>query len=218
MKQNVSTRNDNKIVFRQYDSRKIKEASSLNLQKLCKSKTKNYQEILNDLNDLLKSSPANIKIILPSYESSSKLQNKIITLWRCLARARRLNNRIDTLVYAFYLGQLLETVTKPEKTMCTKLLTRYFIMVSMRTYYIFERLGVEQIYRTSTMNLRMISRLGSRTILEKYGHRSVRPNSAQFEDISQYKFLINQEDLKKLISIIHSPKIECPLSYKTCDQ
>ncbi|CAG8836321.1 7237_t:CDS:1, partial [Cetraspora pellucida] len=179
-----------------------------------------------------------IKIIPPSYEQSSKLQNKIITLWRGLARAGRLKNRINALIYAFYLGQLLETVTKTERTKCYKLLTRYFISVSVRTYYIFEKLGIEQIYRTSTMNLRMISRLGSEEfqnlvkltdlmkdelvnvnanspqepIVEKDDCNSGQSNSAQFEDISRYKFLINKEDLKKLASIIHSPKIRCSLS------
>lgn len=232
------------FVLRPQVSHKIKGAS-LN-QNVCKLKTrmsKNYQEILNDLNKLLKSSPVNIKTVFPPYEQSSKLQNKIITLWRSLARARRLKNRINALVYAFYLGQLLETVTKPERTMCNKLLTRYFITVSVRTYYIFEKLGVEQIYRTSTVNLRMISRLGSREFqnlvkltdlmkdelvnvnanslkkqnLKKNDHHSARSNSAQFEDISPYKFLINKEDLKKLVSIIHSPEIRCSLSCKICD-
>ncbi|CAG8826589.1 31544_t:CDS:1, partial [Gigaspora margarita] len=120
-----------------------------------------------------------------------------------LSRARRLKNQIDTLVYAFYLGQLLETITKPERTTCNKLLTRYFILVSIRTYYIFENLGIEQIYRSSTINLRMISKLKSRefqnlvkltdlmknelvnananspqeTILEKDDHHLARSNS-----------------------------------------
>ncbi|CAG8681628.1 9843_t:CDS:1, partial [Dentiscutata erythropus] len=203
----------------------------------------NVEELLKDLNELLKSSPVTNKIISPSYEQSSELQNKIITLWRSLARARRLKNRINILVCAFYLGQLLETVTKQERTMCNKLLTRYFIMVSVRTYYIFEKLGVEQICRTSTMNLRMISRLESRefqnlvkltdlmkdelinvdakspqeTILEENDHYSARSNSAQFEDISQYKFLIHKEDFRKLVPIIFSPKIRCTLSCKICD-
>ncbi|CAG8851500.1 8773_t:CDS:2, partial [Gigaspora margarita] len=57
-----------------------------------------------------------------------------------LSHARRLKNRIDTLVYTFYLGQLLEMVTKPEG----------------------RHLGIKQIYRTSTMNLKMISKLESR--------------------------------------------------------
>ncbi|CAG8740267.1 10023_t:CDS:1, partial [Dentiscutata heterogama] len=33
---------------------------------------------------------------------------------------------------------------------------------SMRVFYIFEKIGVEQIYRTSTMDLRMIRKLDSR--------------------------------------------------------
>ncbi|CAG8725637.1 1546_t:CDS:1, partial [Cetraspora pellucida] len=222
----VKKNNEDIIVIQEKSSYKIREVLPFNLhQKLCKTKTgmsKNYQEIKNNLNKLLKASHVNIKTLSQLFKQSSKDQKKIKILWRRLARAKRLKNRINSLVYAFYLREILETVTKSEKTICNGLLTRYFISVSIRTYYLFKKLDVEQIYRTSTMNLTMISKLESRefqnlvklsdsikdklvnvnlpqeTIMKKNDHDLVRPNSVQFEGISQHKFLIDQEDLKKL--------------------
>ncbi|CAG8574462.1 13042_t:CDS:2 [Gigaspora margarita] len=184
-------------------------------------------------------------------------------LWRRLARAKRLKRRIESLVYSFYLGEILETVAKRERVMCNKLLTRYFISVSIRTFYLFEKLGVKQIYRTSTMNLTMISKLWSKefqnlvkltnsikgklvnlpnlppetiaenddyelgqpnsvqfkgiedklvnanlpqeTIMKKDDHFLVPFNSVQLKGLSQHKFIIDQENLKKLVPFMHSP-------------
>ncbi|CAG8703468.1 20106_t:CDS:2 [Gigaspora margarita] len=225
--------------------------------------SKNCQEIQNDLNKLLKAPPVNIKILPRPFRQSSKSQKKIMILWRRLARAKRLKSRIESLVYSFYLGKILETVAKRERVMCNKLLTRYFISVSIRTFYLFEKLGVKQIYRTSTMNLTMISKLGSKefqnlvkitnsikeklvnlpnlppeTITENDDHELGQPNSVQFKGIedklvnanlsqetimkkddhflvplnsvqlkglSQHKFIIDQESLKKLVPFMHSP-------------
>ncbi|CAG8528095.1 9145_t:CDS:2 [Cetraspora pellucida] len=168
--------------------------------------SKNYQEIQNDLNKLLKASSVNIKTLPQLFKQSSKNQKKITILWRRLACAKRLKRQIESLVYSFYLEKILETVTKRERIMCNKLLTRYFISVSIRTYYFFEKLSVKQIYRTSTMNLTMISKLGFRefqnlTITDNDDYELVQPNLVQFKGISQPKFLIDQVIEDKLDNV-----------------
>ena len=65
------------------------------------------------------------------------------------------------LTYAWYIGQIIESQndSPPERTVCLNLLTKYYQVAIIRTYYLFEFIGVEQIDRTTITTLSMIRTL-----------------------------------------------------------
>ncbi|CAG8802858.1 13408_t:CDS:1, partial [Cetraspora pellucida] len=87
----------------------------------------------------------------------SQAQKKIKVIFRRLKRARKLN-RIHTLVYAFYLGEILENACGKKKYN-DKGLSRYYAEVSVRVYYLFQKAGVKRIYQTTKLTLTTISKL-----------------------------------------------------------
>jgi len=73
-----------------------------------------------------------------------------------------MDDRISLLVNAFYIGQIIEEeMTPAQRTSNKSNLTAYYYQVCIRTYYIFENFGLQQIYRTRKTTLAMISRLKS---------------------------------------------------------
>ncbi|CAG8486837.1 21844_t:CDS:1 [Cetraspora pellucida] len=88
----------------------------------------------------------------------SKTQRKIKVILRKLKRARKLN-RIHTLVYAFYLGEILEKAWEKNTYKYNKDLSRYYAEVSVRVYYLFKKAGVKRIYQTTKLTLATISKL-----------------------------------------------------------
>ncbi|CAG8522777.1 45392_t:CDS:2 [Gigaspora margarita] len=78
-----------------------------------------------------------------------------------LFKSTRQKKKQNSLVYAFYLGQLLEVFTKlpAKRTILKSHLTKYYALAMTHTYYIFERWEMEQIMRTSKISLRTITNL-----------------------------------------------------------
>src|SRR6266480_1474894 len=64
-----------------------------------------YQDILSDLNA---NSSQEIIEYPPPYETNMSIEEKFKQTRKALSRAKSMNNRILTLVNAYYLGQLLE--------------------------------------------------------------------------------------------------------------
>jgi hypothetical protein len=119
-----------------------------------------YLLISADLNEI---EPIDPTVPPPPYNSSTSAVAKIKITYRQLLRAKRLHNRISILEYAFYIGQLIENeLTPSQRTNIKSSLTDYYYRVCVWTYYIFEVLGVQQIYRTKNTTLAIISRLKSR--------------------------------------------------------
>ena len=76
---------------------------------------------------------------------------------RLIKRAQRRRDRINALIFAFYLGELIEVDEQIQKIAKKKLSQHYYTAV-VRTFYIFE-VCPEQIARTRTITLANIRRL-----------------------------------------------------------
>ena len=120
----------------------------------------NYDHILEDLqrDNIITS----LNITMQNEDDTPSQQ--INSLLRQLRRAVSRRNRIETLLNAWYIGEVIETKTSTltERALCMKIMTPYYQKVVIRTYYIFEFLGTEQINRSRNMTLTMISRIGTK--------------------------------------------------------
>jgi hypothetical protein len=112
------------------------------------------------LQDLQEESICNI-LPIRIHDDAEDFKVQIKFLVKQLRRAKSMNNRKEVLLNAWYIGEIIETKTTTllERTTCMKLLTPYYQKVVIRLYYIFEFLGVEQIYRSKNTTLTMISKL-----------------------------------------------------------
>jgi hypothetical protein len=118
-----------------------------------------YQTILEDLSE-----PSSVDSIIepPPFKETTPISTKIKLTFRKLHRAKRMDDRISILVNAFYIGQIIEEeMTPAQRTSNKSNLTAYYYQVCVRTYYIFEKFGLQQIYRTRQTTLAMISKLKS---------------------------------------------------------
>jgi hypothetical protein len=84
-----------------------------------------------------------------------------------LRRASTLRDRVLMMVNAFYLGQLLEKgmSTPAQHTYFKNKLTKYYYTTSVRTYFLFEFLGVKQIQQTRYLSLSEIFSLKKKDYL-----------------------------------------------------
>lgn len=110
--------------------------------------------------DLYETTPTD-PVVPPLYFHNETAEQKTKFLYRQLLRAKRLKNRILLLFYAYRLGELVEMIAEPlmERTLCMRHLSRYYQKVIIRTFYIYESLGEEQIFRSQNVTLTMISRM-----------------------------------------------------------
>src|SRR6266498_5549028 len=100
--------------------------------------------------DLYKTSPETP--VIPSlFFHTETVEQRTKFLHRQLLRAKRLKNRILLLFYAYRLGELIETIAKTllKRALCIRHFSRYYQKVIIRTFYIFESLGKEQISKST---------------------------------------------------------------------
>ena len=104
----------------------------------------NYQLILQDLQNIF---PGNTSTIAPFFGPSDDLVEQTKSLLKQICRVKSNGKRTELLTLTFYLGEILENKTsdKLERYRYQKVLTGYYNRVTIRTYYLFEFLGVEQI-------------------------------------------------------------------------
>ena len=93
-----------------------------------------------------------------SIEMEAKI--KIEITYECLLRAQRLRQRISSLVFAYFLGQLIEK-RELSKRIIKQIVSEHYFAIAIRTYYIFE-LNPVQIYATKRMSTIMIRKLKQR--------------------------------------------------------
>ena len=122
-----------------------------------------YNCILGDLQLI---TPINPSITPPFYREDDSPVNQIKALTRQMRRAKSQRNRVETLLTAFYIGEILEikVETPAERSRCLSQLTAHYSKAAVWIYYLFEFLGVEQIARTRYLTLTMLTKLG----LSKY--------------------------------------------------
>lgn len=113
-------------------------------------------EVARIITDLLTTEPAYVNVTPPPYDAWETYEEKVARTLSCLRRATYLGQRTETLVMAYYLGQLVE---RTEQRNC---LTSHYRLGSLRIYYLFQRWGMEQIYRTEYVTFNKIKRLSAR--------------------------------------------------------
>ena len=107
--------------------------------------------------ELSESTPDNVNVIPAPFDVLQPPEMQVLTTYHKLQRSARRKDSLMTLVYAYYLGELLEmTTNRGLRTYLNSHFTRYYSLVARRTYYLFEKIGVEQIYRTKKITMRQI--------------------------------------------------------------
>ena len=107
--------------------------------------------------ELSESTPDNVDVIPAPFNVLQPPEMQVLNAYHKLQRSSRRKDRLMTLVYAYYLGELLEmTTNRSLRTYLNSHLTRYYSLASLRIYYLFEKTGVEQIYRTKKITIRQI--------------------------------------------------------------
>ena len=126
----------------------------------------NYKDII--LSDLNQEEPLFPIVDPPMYKETDSAEDKIKALVRQQRRTKSLKDRVGTLLTSYYIGQVLEALDEfsIERSKCLKLLTPYYKFAAVRTYYIFELLGPEQIVRTRACKLTMMYRIKEPLFLE----------------------------------------------------
>ena len=105
-----------------------------------------------------------ISLVLPTrpYQEDDKFMVKINKTFRQMQRQTARSARRKLLMYAFYLGELLdqEQTTALQRTKARKTISKYYFNAALRVYrlYCHDRY---QIYRTSLVTLKKISSVSS---------------------------------------------------------
>src|SRR5215208_7149098 len=93
---------------------------------------------------------------------------KVKRTYQALLRARRMKNRVWTLINAFFLGELLnnDDITPAQRTLQSQTMTPHYYQCSTRIYFLFENLGSKQILNTRSLTLTWIRRLKAKEYLD----------------------------------------------------
>ena len=93
---------------------------------------------------------------------------KVKRTYQALLRARRMKNRVWTLINAFFLGELLnnDDITPAQRTLQSQTMTTHYYQCSTRIYFLFENLGSKQILNTRSLTLTWIRRLKAKEYLD----------------------------------------------------
>jgi hypothetical protein len=96
------------------------------------------------------------------YTLNMTIDEKVRRTYRSLLKARRVKNRILTLLNAFFLGQLLnDDISPAQRTLQCQTMTTHYHQSATRIYYLFETFGIQKIIATQTLTLTLIRKLRS---------------------------------------------------------
>ncbi|CAG8552708.1 6241_t:CDS:1 [Cetraspora pellucida] len=109
----------------------------------------NLSEILNDITN---SVPVDVVVTPPPF---TELQNPVACLtltYPLLFRAIRYRQRIETLIYAYYVGLIFTHSTPAQRRALQNLITKHYYLTSIKVYDVFSMCGEPaQIYQTNTL-------------------------------------------------------------------
>jgi len=120
-----------------------------------------YKIILHDLtSNLIGQHP----LKKPPYDENADMKTKVQVTHRYLLRAQRLKQRRSALIFAYFLGRLIESreLTKKE---VKEMVSEHFYILAVRTFYIFE-VTPAQIYATQTTSVNYIRRLKQEEVMK----------------------------------------------------
>lgn len=116
-----------------------------------------YQNILEDL---LRIYPADVASCPPPYAENLSLDEKFMALNDAIIKSKRMGNRTLQLTNVYYLGKFLERdVNNLQRNYYAQQLSLHYRITAIRTFYIFEPHGVNQILKTTNTSLTMIRKL-----------------------------------------------------------
>jgi hypothetical protein len=119
------------------------------------------QYYLNIFSDLLEVNPTNPMTMPDPYNAQQSLSTNIRAFYRLIRWSLRTNDRVGSLVNAYYLGYLLEerASTPSERRKCRRLLTKHYILSCTRIYNIYNILGIQQLYRSQRSSYWMFRKI-----------------------------------------------------------
>ena len=83
------------------------------------------------------------------YSNEMDDKTKIHITYRCLLRAQRLKQRIPALIFAYFLGQLIEQKDLSKKQV-RQIVSEHYYWIAVRVYYIFETNPIQIYYTVNT--------------------------------------------------------------------
>jgi hypothetical protein len=118
--------------------------------------------LIEVLTDLIEENPSIIELPPLHVNEIWTSEQKFSHLYLQLQRKARLKQRQLTLYYAFYIGELIESITsRSQKAVFRSQMTTHFYQGCIRTYYIFLNVGIKQIFRSKIITLVMLKKLRS---------------------------------------------------------
>ncbi|CAG8522119.1 18612_t:CDS:2, partial [Gigaspora rosea] len=109
--------------------------------------------------DQVRLEPIDVTPTLPPYDNEHKEIIKATLAYHYLLRTIRRRDRIESLVYAYYLGSILDVMSRDQLRFLRPIISRHYYNTAIRTYYVFEHYGVEQVYCSTFTSLHEIRRL-----------------------------------------------------------
>jgi len=107
--------------------------------------------------DLLEENNTQLNMQDTPYSGEMDYRTKIKLTYECLIRALRLKQRISSLIFAYFLCQLIEK-RETSRRVIKQIISEHYYIIAIRTYYIFE-VNPVQIYATKEMTINMIRKL-----------------------------------------------------------
>ena len=100
--------------------------------------------------DLMETNPSDPLIMPDPYIDNRSLTSNVRMFYRLIRWSVNTNDRIGTLVNAYYLGYLLDerASTPVERRKCRKILSNHYVISCTRIYKLFVIIGIQQIYRS----------------------------------------------------------------------
>ena len=98
--------------------------------------------------DLMEINPTNPVVIPDPFMTNRSLTSNVKMFYHLIRWSINTNDRVETLVNAYYLGYLLDerASTPVERRKCRKILSNHYVIACTRIYKIFAITGIQQLY------------------------------------------------------------------------
>ncbi|CAG8495646.1 3377_t:CDS:2, partial [Cetraspora pellucida] len=118
--------------------------------------TSHFNDIIADITAYV---PDDVDITPPPFNESHDLVTAVTLTYPLLSRTMRLRNRVETLVYAYYIGMLFANATSDQKSQMRRALTPHYYLTAIKIYDVFAPHSVRQIYGTSKVTFQDFRRM-----------------------------------------------------------
>jgi hypothetical protein len=126
------------------------------------------QYYLNIFSDLLETDPSDPFLLPDPYDDNLDIKSNIETFYRLIRWSIRINDRIQGLVNAYYLGYLLEVrlSTPSKRRKYRKILSKHYLDACIRVYNLYKITGIQQIYRSKRTSFWMFRKINRPTYIQ----------------------------------------------------